>query len=297
MLYEIHWSGKNITNHGSRQGVKPFVIVNHISAGSMTSMLNTFENPKNQASSHYAISREGEIVQYVKLDRAAWTQGITKERYSAAKTPIVQQMNCNPNLYCISIEHEGYIDKSGNRLGIDGDITEEQFWATCWLHRFIKESVKMSFGVNITLSPQYVLGHYQLDPVRKPLCPGPKFPWARLYAELAIAENMTFDEYEERIAYLKGDNAQTADIVQLAWRVDDLVAKVTGNSQWMTEAVRKLDRFTAILDKHGFSQEGVSTDERIKDLYEKWRRQGEFADEAFRKLQIIVADAKNENLM
>lgn len=296
MLYEISWAGKNVQNHGSRQGVKPFVIVDHISAGSMTSMLNTFENPANQASSHFAISREGNIVQYVNLDRAAWTQGITKERYKDAKTPIVQQMNCNPNLYCVSIEHEGYIDKkTGERLGIDGDITDAQFWATCWLHRYIKEEVKRQFGVDITLSPQYVLGHFQIDPQRKPLCPGPKFPWSRLYAELAIAESMTLNDYEERLVYLRGGNAQTASIVQLAFRIDDLVGKLEG--EWAAEALRKLDRFTAILERHGFAQEGVTVDVRIKDLYEKWRRQGEYAEEAARKLLIIANDAKNENLM
>lgn len=296
MLYDVNWAGKNITNHGSRLGVKPLAIVNHISVGSITSMLNTFENPANQCSSHYGISREGEIVQYVKLDRAAWCQGIVKERYAAAKTPIVQQMNCNPNLYCVAIEYEGYIEKgTGARLGVDGDITEEQFAAGVWLQRFIKESVKTSFGTNIVLGPQYVLGHYQIDPIRKPVCPGPKFPWSRMYAELVIADGMKFEEYEERLSFLRGDHAQTALIVQLAFRIDDLTAKLNGS--WAAEAQRKIDMFAAILVTNGFDQEGVETSGRIKGLYEMWRVQGEYHEEAFRKLQIIAADAKNENLL
>jgi len=295
MLYQVSWAGQRITNHASRQGVVPFVIVDHISAGSMTSMLNTFENPANQCSSHFGISRDGDIVQYVDLQRASWCQGITKDRYPQAKTPIVMQMNCNPNLYSISIEHEGYIDKEGNRLGIDGDITDAQFWATCWLHRWIKEEVKRLYGATISLTPQYVLGHFQIDPVRKPVCPGPKFPWARLYAELAIADGMTLEAYEERISFMRGDNAQAALIVRLAFRIDDLAAKLDGH--WGKEARCKLDAYEAILERRGFGQERLTAAERIKALYETWRSGGRWSDEARRKLLIIAEDAQNENLL
>lgn len=296
MIYDISWAGRNVSNHGSRLGMQPAAIVNHISAGSMGSMLNTFENPANKCSSHYGISRGGEIVQYVKLERGAWTQGITADKYGRATAPIVREKNCNPNLYSISIEYEGYIDKAtGERCGIDGDITEEQFWSGAWLHRFILESVRTSFGVAIPLNPYTVLGHFQIDPVGKPVCPGPKFPWARMHAELAAAGNMTLEAYEERISYFRGNHAQTAHIVALVFRVDDLVSKLAG--PWSAEAQRKMDRLTAILERYGFAQEGVSTDQRIKGLYETWRGQGPHANEAFRKLNLVATDAKNEGLM
>jgi N-acetylmuramoyl-L-alanine amidase len=296
LLHTVEWAGKNINNHGSREGVKPFLIVNHVSVGSMTSMLNTFENPANQASSHFAISREGDIVQYVQLDRAAWTQGIVPSRYQAARIGVVREMNCNPNLYSISIEHEGYIDKqTGERRGIDGDLTEAQFWATCWLHRYIKQAVFEQFGVEITLGPSNVVGHFQIDPVRKPNCPGPKFPWARLYAELAIADTMTLGEYEERLAYLQGENALTALVVALAFRVEDLKAKLGG--KWGDEAQRKLERFNDVLVRYGFAVEGVPPADRILGLYKQYSQQLPYDKEAFRKLCVIAQEAKNLGLI
>lgn len=304
MLYQIDWAGKNVRNHGSRMGMKPSKIVNHISAGSMTSMLNTFENPVNKASSHYAISREGNIVQYVKLDRASWCQGIVPERYKDAKVPFVREIGRNPNLYCVSIEHEGYVVREDPKdpkspikeyYGLHGDITEEQFRATCWLNRFIKDALKTNFGIDIALTPANVVGHFQIDQIRKPVCPGPKFPWARLYAELAAADSMTLEQYEERLSYLAGDNAKTAHIVALAFRIDELVGKLGGKHD--AAARWKLDQFTAILASRGFAIEGVETPGRIKGMYETWRQQGKDSAEAYRKLDLVAVDAKNANLL
>lgn len=252
MLYNVSWAGDSITNHGSRQGVKPFVVVNHISAGSMTSMLNTFENPKNQVSSHYGIARDGSIIQYVDMARAAWCQGIVPERYKDAKTPIVQEMKVNPNLYCISIEHEGYIEKdTGKRLGIDGDITEAQFFATCWLHRYIKQYVADQFGVNITLNPYYVIGHNQIDPIRKPVCPGPQFPWQRMYQELAIADSMTMDEYEQRLTFLLSDLAKFENAVRARTRVEEIYTNMQ-NPKFRDAGVYKLSKVFEFMKAEGF---------------------------------------------
>jgi len=74
----------------------------------------------------------------------------------------------------VSIEHEG----------TDGDLTEEQFAASVWLHKYIAAEVKRIHGQALPLDEQHVIGHFQVDPVRKPNCPGPKFPWARLYQSL-----------------------------------------------------------------------------------------------------------------
>jgi len=306
MLYNISWAGKNVRNYySSRAGHKPIAIVNHISAGSMTSMLNTFENPASKASSDYAISRAGEVVQYVRWQdgHAAWTQGISLEKIPLAKAPIVKAKGVNPNLYCVSIEYEGYVVRENPKdpaspikeyHGLNGDITEEQFWAGVWLHRFIKEEAARIFESEILLNSYHVLGHFQIDK-GKPVCPGPLFPWPRMYAELAIADSMSFEEYEERLSYLRGENAQAALIVQLAFRIDELVGKLGG--QWDTAARYKLDRFTTILVQHGFHQDSVPTDKRIKWLYETWRGGEGHSAEAYRKLMVIAGKAKNESLI
>lgn len=65
----------------------------------------------------------------------AWCNGITVDSIPKAKAAIVkEQAPTNPNKYTISIEHEG----------MDGSLTEAQFAASVWLHKFISDEVKGS---------------------------------------------------------------------------------------------------------------------------------------------------------
>lgn len=173
---EIKFVGNEHTNKSSRQGTIPIAIVNHISGGSMGSMDNWFRSPTNEVSSaHFGISKKGEIHQYVKIEDCAWAQGIRiPEGLEFATAKIVKDMKINPNRYCVSIEHEG----------LDGSLTEAQFAASVWLHRYIQKYIKDKFGKTIALDPYNVIGHFQIDPRRKPNCPNKLFPWQRLYEEL-----------------------------------------------------------------------------------------------------------------
>jgi len=177
MSYQIIQKGNHYTNSSSRDAHKPIVIVDHISAGSMGSMDSWFTSSGNKVSSaHFGVAKDGRIHQYVPIERMAWTQGLTADRIPFATASIIREhYGVNPNKYCIGIEHEGN----------DGDLTEAQFAATVWLHKYIQSEVLRIYGHKIELSPRYVIGHFQVDPKRKPNCPGPKFPWARLYADLA----------------------------------------------------------------------------------------------------------------
>ncbi|UHA74085.1 N-acetylmuramoyl-L-alanine amidase [Paenibacillus sp. 481] len=142
----------------------------------MASLDAWFTSPNNKVSSaHFGVSKHGDIHQYVKLERMAWTQGISADRIAKAPAAIVREKGINPNLYGVSIEHEGY----------DGNLSEEQFEASLWLHRYIRDYVKQEWGYVIPFNREHILGHFQIDPVRKSSCPGPKFPWIRLYAMLA----------------------------------------------------------------------------------------------------------------
>lgn len=220
---EMNWRGDNCRNFESRRGVAGMVICNHITAGTAESCYNWFTSPNNNnASAHFTVRRDGTIDQYVRIEEAAWTQGIPiPEGLSYATAPIVKAMGCNPNLYCISIEHEGYIVKDDDDVvtevcGLDGTLTDPQFYASCWLHRYIKDEVRRLWDVEITLGNYNVIGHFQIDPRRKPLCPGLNFPWNRLYAELAIAEGMTLEDYEGRITYLQSDAYQAKQAYGIA---------------------------------------------------------------------------------
>lgn len=234
---------KPVPGFQSRGNQIPLIIVDHISVGSMGSMYNHFSNRNNKASSHFGIGRDGSIVQYVDLRQAAWTQG----KVQLPSAPIIKKMMGNPNLYGVSIEHEGY---AGN--GLDGDLTEAQFWATCWLHKYIQEEVEKIYNHKIDLNSHHVIGHFQIDSKGKPFCPGPKFPWASLYAELVYANTMTLSQYTERVAYKQSSSSHKVMAFAFAARVVDLESKLT-HKVYAAEARRKLLLLTPVLDSLSFS--------------------------------------------
>lgn len=253
---EIVWKGNAHTNSSSREGHVPFVIVNHISVGTMSSMDNWFTTPANQVSSaHFGVARDGRIHQYVSIDRMAWANGIPKERFPQATAPVVQDMGVNPNLYSVSIEHEGY----------DGDLTESQFQASVWLHRYIRSYARETWGKEFPLDSYHVVGHFQINPVQKPDCPGPKFPWERLYQALAEPElgDEEMEELLSRLAALEQEkNALAARVAAL-----ESANKLAAIPDWAAAAVNKavaqglIDtpeggsfdfyRFVTILDRKG----------------------------------------------
>jgi N-acetylmuramoyl-L-alanine amidase len=181
MTREIVWKGNGNTNSSSRGAYVPILIVDHISVGTMASMDSWFTSPGNKTSSaNYGVAKDGSIHQYVDIRRMAWANGIGAADIAASKTPVVHDHpGVNPNLYSVSIEHEG----------TDGDLTPEQFEASLWLHRYIQNEVLRIWGTRFELDPYHVIGHFMVNPVGKPFCPGPKFPWSRLYAELTKGED------------------------------------------------------------------------------------------------------------
>lgn len=185
---EIVFRGTSATNKSSRNGYKPIAICNHITGGTASSAHNWFTSTGNEVSSaHYIVTKKGEIWQYVDLASMAWANGvkmstINDPNLQSKLAPLVKKMQTNPNYYTVSIEHEG----------TDGELTEAQFQATVWLHKHIRDEVKQRFGSDIVFNRDNILGHYQIDPIRKPYCPGPKFPWDRLIKALTVQERPMF---------------------------------------------------------------------------------------------------------
>lgn len=229
---DIIWKGNEHTNSSSRGGIVPVCIVNHISAGTMGSMDNWFTSSGNEVSSaHFGVAKDGRIHQYVKIERMAWANGLRMDNLRAATAPIVFDKKINPNLYSVSIEHEG----------TDGDLTEEQFQSSVWLHRYIRDYVKQIWGYEIPFDDYHVIGHFQIDKINKPNCPGPKFPWARLYTELTKEEEDMgkVTELEAQVqtclntleAHIKLINEQAEQIKALQARASQPVP------EWAKEAV------------------------------------------------------------
>lgn len=306
-MYTINWRGDKCGNHGSREGREPIAIANHITAGTRGSVYNWFVSPNNRnASSHFVVTREGEIDQYVRLESAAWTQGLNPKKGDTAfaTAPIVKEQGVNPNLYMIGIEHEGYVQGHLSEQGVmeivnyglDGDLTEKQFWASCWLHKFIQTEVQRIYGIRIPLNSHNVVGHFQIDPRRKPNCPGPKFPWTRLYAEMVIAESMTLELYEERINWMNQPNVATAYI--FATRISHLESQLT-DPRWGARSRELLMRMAGIMPVLGLTGEltAESIAKKIGEIYKNAQPGGKFTLLGLQKLMIGTNEAKKQGLL
>jgi len=173
--YQIEWRGNEHTNFSSREGNTPLIIVNHVADASAASCDSWFRTSENKHSSaHFLVTFKGEIRQYVRIEDMAWANGLKLYDIPKAKSSLVRSMKMNPNLYSVSIEHEG----------TTGRLTEEQFQATLWLHCYIRDYVKNKWGYQIPMDREHILGHFEIDPLKKPDCPGKDFPWERLIKEL-----------------------------------------------------------------------------------------------------------------
>jgi N-acetyl-anhydromuramyl-L-alanine amidase AmpD len=87
--------------------------------------------------------------------------------------------NVNPNLMTVSIEHEGKHerDEKGNIITF-WEPTEAQYQATLSLTRYLVDELQ------IPVDTQHLIGHSRIDSVTRTYCPGPGFPWKRLFADL-----------------------------------------------------------------------------------------------------------------
>lgn len=166
----IKWVGASAADfHPGRNGYSPVAIVNHIMCGTESGTDGWFNNPAAKVSAHYGVSKTGEVHQYVKdADTAYAVGGVNQPIWS-----LLSHYSINPNDWTISIEHEGQ--------PVDG-LTEAQYQATLWLHR------KLIADHGIPLDTNHIVGHCVLDTVNRKDCPGDKFPWQRLYADLGIKE-------------------------------------------------------------------------------------------------------------
>lgn len=177
------WADKNIkfvgnlyTNKSSRRNRIPKLIVNHISEGSMSSMINWFTSQNNKDSSaHFGVSKKGEIYQFVAIEDCAWANGLTSGIENATAELVLKRGgSINPNWYSVSIEHEGIWSET------NGALTPEQLEATKILHRYIIEYIKDKYGYEIEPSRNTIIGHFEIDKKQRANCPGDLFPFREI---------------------------------------------------------------------------------------------------------------------
>jgi len=133
-----------------RNGYKPEIIVIHIMDGSLIGTDAWFANPRSEVSSHYGIGYKGEVHQYVADEDTAWANGrVNNPTFKLYKDGV------KPNLYTLSIEHEG------------NDLTrasEVQLQSSVELIRTLMTKY------SIPCDRDHLIGHYQIYAL-KPNCP------------------------------------------------------------------------------------------------------------------------------
>lgn len=228
---------KKITPNKSkgRNGWKPDMIVSHITEGSFNGAVSWLCNPDSGASSHFVVAKDGRITQLVELEDTSWCNGTSTDlvkkpnlHYSKSTLAKVRDRKTNANYYTVSIEHEGFSTEGKGRL------EPKQLEATIWLHKHIRAEVNRIYGVEIPLDRNHIVGHYQINPITKPFCPGANF------------------QFEEVIKQLKG-----ADIVGSVFKdVDD--------NRWSFEFIKKAAELGIIVgdDKGNFNPIGPLTREQ-----------------------------------
>ncbi len=157
-----------------RNGHQVKAVVLHIAAGAMSAVFPTFNNPGRPASAHFCVGKDGRIEQYVSIDDTAYGNGL---RWQGGKwfTPTGKAVNppwldivpgANPNLYTISIEHDG---QPQDRW------TPEMHAANNRLLQWIGLQTGLKWEAHRTL-----IGHNELNPLDRPNCPGPNVEWERI---------------------------------------------------------------------------------------------------------------------
>jgi hypothetical protein len=66
-----------------------------------------------------------------------------------------------------------------------------QYQATLWLHK------QLIAKHGIPIDEGHIIGHYRIDSVNRPNCPGPGFPWQRLFSDLKGSEEVVYKTFED----------------------------------------------------------------------------------------------------
>jgi N-acetyl-anhydromuramyl-L-alanine amidase AmpD len=187
---KLYW--KPSKGYGSRHGYPIDFVVLHYTWGKKAGDLNTLCS--RRASSHFYITKEGDIYWLVPLDKRAYHAGIV---WTDPKTwQYDRWKRIRPNERSIGIEIEGY-----------GNYTEEQYSALAWLLPLIcgKYGIPIKtlddpwFGsegraacdVDVLEAFRGILGHCSIHFSK--VDPGPNFEWDRVKALGPLPQIAPFD--------------------------------------------------------------------------------------------------------
>lgn len=161
-------------------------VVMHIAQGSYQATVKWLQdaqlNPNSSA--HFVIAKDGRVAQLVSVNDSAWANGLHWVADASLpnggywKNPRGVRVNpswkdlipgLNPNYYTISVEHEGFYQETW---------TPEMYEAN---HKLL---VWLAEQFDLWWTPyRNLIGHYAIDPVDRPNCPGPNVNLEKMAAD------------------------------------------------------------------------------------------------------------------
>ncbi len=141
-------AGANYTNANRERSHYIDRLVVHVVQGSVSSAINTFQNPDSRVSAHYIVGDEGRVVQCVRHEDIAWHAG-----------------NWSYNEHSIGIEHGGWAD-------------ERDTWTDAKIRASAKLAAYCCRRHKIRVDPQHIIKHKNV-PGTDHYCPGRHFPYDR----------------------------------------------------------------------------------------------------------------------
>jgi hypothetical protein len=176
--YKDNINGYSSKCYKGHNGVIPFIIVCHISSMYEKILYNFYDNTSD-VSSHFVISKYGDITQVVDLDDSAWANGTSLSDtsdvyYKFAKNKYVKELDMNANYYTFSIEHESF----------DGTLTESEYQASLSVMIKIIKYLKLTYNYDFIIDEEHIIGHMDVNPIVRTKCPGINFPFNRFINDL-----------------------------------------------------------------------------------------------------------------
>jgi hypothetical protein len=150
-----------------RQGIVPEAIVLHIAEGTLGGVDGFFNRAhtlpgEEPSSAHFCVGKKGELHQYVNTADTAFANGRIEP--GATAKLIAENAGINPNLWTISIEHEG---RSGDEVSNAQWDTTTRLGAWLFRHRLFN-----SGATGVAVDRNHILRHGDISAKSRARCPG-----------------------------------------------------------------------------------------------------------------------------
>lgn len=197
--------------------------------GKISATNNYFQNPDAIVSAHFGIGKDGKIVQYVSINDTAYAVGlgvqngqwmtpgpVETRRPVTPRWPDIVRFD-NPNLYTISIEHEGQPD----------DVWTPQMRAS---NLRLLKWIAAQIGPGFRYSPKHTLiAHGDINPVDRPFCPGPHVDFD------AIAAAANEDDNDDQMMMQSSTSLLLQSLSSLKEEIAQKLGEMPGNPLSLVE--------------------------------------------------------------